>query len=100
MVTVPSTVLKVVDGPFQQVTQFSWVSPMYTGEITLLNIGFPPVSAFYGVLSRKPRRVEGNAFSSPIYSYLRDSVQHEYTFHFLNLVKLLSPFLSFRMYMC
>lgn len=47
----------------------------------------------------KPRRVEGNDFSSPLYSYLRDSVRCEYTFHFLNL-KLLSPFLSFRMYMC
>lgn len=52
MAAVPSTVLKVVDGPFQQVSQFSWVSPMYAGEITLLNIGFSPVSAFYGVLSR------------------------------------------------
>ena len=61
---------------------------------------FSPVSVFYGILSRKPGRVEGNEFSSPIYSYLRDSVRHEYIFHFLNLVKLLSPFLSFRMQMC
>ena len=50
--------------PFQRVTHFFWVSPIYTGVIHVIKHWFSPVNVFYyrGVSVKNPRRVEWKFF--------------------------------------
>ena len=59
-------------GPFLEVTQFSWVSPVCIGVIHVIKLLFVFFLIIYLLLQRclsqKPRKIQGKSFFLPLYS--------------------------------